>query len=36
MSNDSTVVNGADMSANIDVETVETLVIGAGPVSGIP
>jgi hypothetical protein len=32
MVNDSTVVNGASSSHSDDVETVETLVIGAGPV----
>jgi hypothetical protein len=35
MVNDSTVANGASSSHNDDVETVETLVIGAGPVRGV-
>jgi len=35
MSNDSTVANGSSSNHNGDVETVETLVIGAGPVCAV-
>ena len=34
MVNDSTIAKGASSSHSDDVETVETLVIGAGPVCG--